>query len=194
VPEASGPGRELAQVLAIVKNYGFAYRMGTVKAITEAAREALGADAAAVRLIVDASHNMLQPETVEGERLWVSRANCCRPADGRPGIVAGDHQVPSCLIVGPPGCEDRLSGYDHGIGHLLAQARSADELTADGRGLGVERLRMVRGTTEVDRQQRVPLPQTPLLEETMERLAGAGFAEPVAYLRPIANLKHRVRQ
>jgi hypothetical protein len=52
---------------------------------------------------------------------------------------------------------------------------------------------MVRGTAEVDRQQRVPLLHTPLLAETMERLSGAGFARPVAYLRPIANLKHRVR-
>jgi hypothetical protein len=193
VPETSKPGRDLAQILAIVKNYGFAYRMGTVRAISDAVRTVLGADPASIRLVVDASHNMLQPEVIAGERRWVSRANCCRPAAGKPGIVAGDHQVPSCLVLGPPGCEDRLAGFDHGIGHLLERARAADELAVDGRGHHVSRLRMVRGTGEVDRQQQVPLLQTSLLERTMEHLSASGFAEPVAYLRPIANLKHRAR-
>ena len=71
------------------------------------------------RLVVDMSHNILQRELVDGEPHWVSRHNCCRPVPGMPGIVAGSHQVPSCLTVGPAGCDQGLVGYDHGVGHLI---------------------------------------------------------------------------
>ena len=192
VSEDSDAGRALAEVLAIVKNYGFAYRMATVAAIRDALVEALAVDPNQVELVVDLSHNMLQPEVIAGERLWVSRANCCRPAEGRPGIVAGSHRVPSCLTVGPPGCERAVAGFDHGVGHLLESAEAAGAVPEDPRGLEVRRIKMVRGTSEICSESSVTLLDPTVIEDAMATLAQAGYARPVAYLRPVANLKHRV--
>lgn len=192
VDEDSEAGRALAEILAIVKNYGFAYRMATVAAIRDALVSSLGVDRSQVQLVVDLSHNMLQPETIDGEALWVSRANCCRPAEGRPGIVAGSHQVPSCLTVGPPGCERVVAGFDHGVGYLLEQATAAGALDPDPRHLQVQRIKMVRGTPEVCSETTLPLLTSTVLDDAIVTLAASGFAQPVAYLRPVANLKHRV--
>lgn len=188
----SDAGRTLAAVLAVVKNYGFAYRMATVKAVMDAVADGLGQDRAAMGLVVDLSHNILQPEVLQGEELWVSRANSCRPRPGRPGIVAGSNQIASCLVVGSPRCDEVLSGFDHGIGHLLERAGAEGRLTPDPRDLGVERLKMVRGTDTVVATDTLPLLTTDLMDRTLDTLSSSGFVEPVAHLRPVANLKHKV--
>lgn len=192
VPTGSDVGRTLAMTLAVIKNYGFAYRMATVRAITDAVAEATGQDPTATGLVTDTSHNILQPESFGSEQVWVSRANCCRPAEGRPGIVAGSNQVGSCLTIGAPGCEDLLAGFDHGIGYLLERARAEGTLGEDPRGARTVRLRMIRGTDVIDRFEHLPVLRTRLMDDTVETLSGAGFVEAVAHLRPVANLKHKV--
>lgn len=188
----SEEGRRLAAVLAVIKNYGYGYRMGTVKAIGDALDEVFGNDAAGFDLLVDMSHNILQPETIGGEELWVSRHNCCRPIEGFPGIVAGNHQVPSYLTVGPPGCGEELSGYDHGVGALLQEAERSEPLSPDPRGAEVRRVRMKRGSTDIESSEVLPLLDTRVIDETIGELSRQGRTRPVATVRPIGTLKHVV--
>lgn len=187
----SEQGQALSNVLRVIKNYGFAYRMGTVKAITDALHHVLGIDRDGAGLVVDMSHNMLQPESINGEVLWISRHNCCRPVTGMAGIVAGDHQVPSCLTVGPQHCDDKVAGYDHGVGFLIERARQQAPLDTDPRGLETHRLRMTRGTDQLHERQVLPLLAPYIIEGAMASLEESGFARPVAYLRPLATLKHK---
>ena len=188
----SHEGHALAGVLRVIKNYGFAYRTATMKAIVDALDAVLGVDAEDVDLVVDMSHNILQPEMIGDEEFWVSRHNCCRPRPGMPGIVAGNHQVPSCLTVGPPGCDTRLSGYDHGVGFLIDQAAENGDLTRDPEQREVTRLKMVRGASEVHSVDRFPLLGSQVTEGAVDTLSAAGMTDPVAYLRPLATLKHKV--
>lgn len=192
VDAASAEGVALARVLAIIKNYGFAYRTATMKAIVDALESVLGVDPDSVDLLVDMSHNMLQPETIGDEQFWVSRHNCCRPRPGMPGIVAGNHQVPSCLTVGPSDCDTRLSGYDHGVGYLIDQSVRNGGMSHDGAGRSVTRLKMVRGSSEVDSVDTFPLLDSHVTEGAMATLSEAHMADPVAYLRPLVTLKHKV--
>lgn len=189
VDSDSQPGRDLATVLDVIKNYGFAYRMGTVRAIIDAVVEVLGVDRA--HLAVDLSHNMLQSEVIDGEELWVSRHNCCRPVPGAPGIVAGNHQAASVLTVSPPGCDERLGGFDHGVGYLLDEATSAGQVAPDDRDLTTNRYYMTRGVDGIHRRDTQPLLDRSILDSAMQDLSARGFAQPVAYLRPLATLKHK---
>ncbi len=192
VEEDSGPGRMLATAFHVVKNYGFAYRMGTVRAILDALAEVLNCGQDRAKLLVDISHNILQPERIDGKRLWVSRHNACRPIEGFPGIVAGSNQVPSCITIGPAGCEERLGGYDHGVGILLEKAIAAGEVAPDPRGLTTERVKMIRGTEQVHSRDPQPLLDATVIERAMTALTDANFARPVAYVRPLKTLKHKI--
>lgn len=185
-------GQMLASVLRVIKNYGFAYRTATMKAIVDALETVLGVGGDDVDLVVDMSHNILQPETIDGEEFWVSRHNCCRPRPGMPGIVAGNHQVPSCITVGPPDCDTRLSGYDHGVGYLIDQASQNGGLRRDPREHDVTRYRMIRGTDDVHSIETLPLLDAGVTEDALGTLSDAGMTRPVAYLRPLATLKHKV--
>lgn len=184
-------GVAYANTLNVIKNYGFAYRMATIAAIFDAVHEVTGAERDSNRLVVDMSHNMLQPEMIDEKTRWVSRHNCCRPRPGMPGIVAGNHQVPSCITIGPPGCDAKLSGYDHGVGFLIDQAQLDDELGADPRGLEVRRLSMTRGTSRLLEEKVLPLLNRSPLDSALQRLSDAEMTRPVAFLRPLATLKHK---
>lgn len=188
----SEQGAAYENVLNVIKNYGFAYRTGTIKAILDAVHAVVGEGDGSDRLIVDLSHNILQPEDIGGERLWVSRHNCCRPVPKGPGIVAGNHQVPSCLTIGLPGCDETISGYDHGIGHLINVAQSNGGIRPDPRGLTTERVIMTRGTSSVHETQTLPLLERQILDRTMRTLEEQGSARPVALVRPLVTLKHKV--
>lgn len=192
VDAESPQGRTLAATLGVIKNYGFAYRTATMKAIVDALDTVLGVGADDVDLIVDMSHNILQSETIGDETFWVSRHNCCRPRPGMAGIVAGNHQVPSCITVGPSACDTHLSGYDHGVGYLIDRARGGGELRTDPDGRTVTRYTMVRGTPKVHRVDTFPLLDATVTETAMGTLSSAGMADPVAYVRPLATLKHKV--
>lgn len=188
---ASQQGMAYANALKVINNYGFAYRTATMAAIVDALQEVTGADRDSNRLIVDMSHNMLQPETINGRERWVSRHNCCRPVPGFPGIVAGSHQVPSCLTIGPEGTGSKLSGYDHGVGFLIDQVQTGGGIPADPRGLQIRRLSMTRGTDQLHEERVMPLLERQPLDDAMSTLSESGMARPVAYLRPLATLKHK---
>jgi tRNA-splicing ligase RtcB len=187
----SEQGAAYASALNVINNYGFAYRTASMAAIIDAVHEITGAARESNRLIVDMSHNMLQPEVINGKEAWVSRHNCCRPAPGMPGIVAGSHQVPSCLTTGPNGTDSKLSGYDHGVGFLIEQAHANGGIAADPRNLEIRRLSMTRGTTRLHEERVMPLLERSPLDDAMEKLTADGMASPVAYLRPLATLKHK---
>jgi tRNA-splicing ligase RtcB len=188
----SDQGAAYANVLNVIKNYGFAYRVGTIKGIFDAVHDVIGTGSHAESLIIDMSHNILQPERIGSDEFWVSRHNCCRPVPGLPGIVAGNHQVSSCLTVGPPGCADSISGYDHGVGYLINEAQKRGDFAADIRGHEVQRMMMTRGTNRLHAIDTLPLLDRRCLDATLTELKARGTTTPVAMLRPLATLKHKI--
>lgn len=109
-----------------------------------------------------------------------------------PGIVAGNHQVPSCLTVGPADCDTQLAGYDHGVGFLIDQAGRNGKLESDPDGREIVRFTMVRGASDVYSVDRFPLLGSQVTEGAVGTLSATGMTDPVAYLRPLATLKHKV--
>ncbi len=191
IDAASEAGMAYANVLNVIKNYGFAYRMGTVRAIVDAVGSVLGTAPSDASLAVDLSHNMLQPEEIAGESLWVSRHNCCRPMPGDLGIVSGNHQAASCITISPPGSDQRVGGFDHGVGYLLEEAARAGQVVRDERNLQTDRFYMTRGSDGIHRQDTQSLLNRDVLDGAMSSLVAENFVRPVAYMRPLVTLKHK---
>ncbi|MDH3296318.1 MAG: RtcB family protein, partial [Acidimicrobiia bacterium] len=187
----SPEGEHLATVLAIIKNYGYAYRMTTVAAVIDAVAEATGRDRSRSSLLVDCSHNILQPEKVGGDDLWVSRHNCCRVIPEFPGIVAGSHQVSSCLTVGPEEDPGELAGYDHGIGFLLDLMEERGEPPVPHpSGVSSVRLKMKRGHNEIVERRTFPLLGSEPILETIKELEQMNAVRGAVLTRPVGTLKH----
>ena len=184
----SEAGEVFRAALAMATNFGYAYRLATVRAIFDGLRETISPSVGA-ELLCDVSHNGIFEEQRDGGRCWVARHNACRLEPGRPAIVAGAWDVPSQLGIGEAGAGDGLHSYDHGAGHLIERARAARQLGATRDT--VLRLRMTRGRgARVLGRESVPVLSAGPLDGLMECFADRQLMRSVVRLRPIGNFKN----
>ena len=187
--EERGPeGEAFRAAMAMAMNFGYAYRLATVRAIVDGLRECVSTGVRA-ELLCDVSHNGITEETLGGERAWVARHNACRLAPGQPTIVAGAWDVPSWLGIGVSDANGRMHSYDHGAGHLIETARAEGRLSPT-RDM-VLRVRMTRGRdAQVVGSRQVAVMRPGPIDALMDRLEAQELMRPVVRLRPIGNLKN----
>jgi tRNA-splicing ligase RtcB len=184
----SEEGRLLRQAMTMAINFGYAYRLATVRAIADGLAASFS-PRLEWRLFCDISHNGIEelPGT-DGVR-FVARHNACRLVPGQPTIVAGMYDVPSYLGVGNPAVSETLRSYDHGAGHLIESARSHDRLSV---GVGeITRFRMTRGRSgRVVSLKTLPMRSAEHMDGLMECFRTQGMMQRVIRLRPIGNMKN----
>lgn len=188
-PVASEEGRLFRRVLAMALNFGYAYRLATVRAIMDGVHEAVS-PTTRTDLLCDVSHNGITEEVWGGRRGWIARHNACRLTPGGPAIVAGAHDVVSYLGLGLDGGADgRRHSYDHGAGNLIDHFREQGRLTEEPHA--VLRMRMTRGkNAELTRNEAVPLRSQEPIDLVMDCLERNSIVRPVVRLRPIGNFKN----
>ena len=186
--EDSEEGRAFNAAMAMAMNFGYAYRLATVRAIVDGLRESVS-PRVRTSLLCDISHNSITEELVAGERQWVARHNACRLAPGQPTLVAGAWDVPSYLGIGLSDSNGTMHSYDHGGGHLIESARAEGRLQPTEQT--VTRVRMTRGRkAEVTRVRTVPVMRPGPLDNLMQKLGEHHLMRPVVRLRPLGNLKN----
>jgi RNA-splicing ligase RtcB len=184
----SEEGRLVRQALAMAINFGYGYRLATLRAIVDGLRESVS-PAVQAELFCDISHNGVHEHRTADGIECVARHNACRLESGRPTIVAGAWDVPSYLGVAGHGIEPRLDSYDHGAGHLIETYREANRLP-EAAGF-VERFRMTRGrSARIVGRERVPVRSAEPIDRLMECFEQRGMMHPVVRLRPLGNLKN----
>ena len=184
----SEEGRLLRQAMAMAINFGYAYRLATVRAIADGLAESFSPQLA-WRLFCDVSHNGIEERPgPEGVR-FVARHNACRLDPGQPTIVAGMFDVPSYLGVAEANVNEALRSYDHGAGHLIESARKGDRLAV---GVGeLTRFRMTRGRSgRIVSQKALPMRTSEPMERLMDCFRDQGMMQRVIRLRPIGNMKN----
>lgn len=188
LPEASEEGILFRRALAMAMNFGFAYRMATIRAIMDGLHEAIGAPTDA-SLLCDVSHNGISQEVVDGDDAWVARHNACRLVSGKPTIVAGSYDVPSYLGIGLSGMNGRYHSYDHGAGSLIEEQRRSGRL-AIAPGAMVRHV-MTRGRrARLVAREEFPMRSSAPIDRLMSCLQDADVMRPVIRLRPLGNLKN----
>ncbi len=188
IAEDSPEGLAFRAALAMAMNFGYAYRLATVRAVIDGLRETLSPRVQA-HLLFDVSHNGITNEQLGGESRWVARHNACRLVPGAPTIVAGAWDVPSYLGVGESDSNGHMHSYDHGAGHLIEQAREAGRMapTRDT----VTRVRMTRGRdAQVTSSRSITVLDSLPVDQLMQCLAQGGLMRTAVRLRPIGNLKN----
>jgi tRNA-splicing ligase RtcB len=184
----SDEGVLLRRAFAMAINYGFGYRLATIRAIRDGLREAISPHLPG-ELFCDITHNGAA-ERDGGEGFsWTARHNACPLEALKPTIVAGSCDVPSYVGIGIEGFHPRLDSYDHGAGNLIDHYREAGRLdTVPG---SVWRFRMTRGRqAQVTSRKEIPLRISEPIDRLMECFEQHGMMRPVLRLRPLGNLKN----
>lgn len=188
IPARSDEGLLMRQAMAMAINFGYAYRLATVRAVADGLAETFS-PGLAWRLFCDVSHNGIEERPSPDGLRFVARHNACRLVPGQPSIVAGMFDVPSFLGIGERDAPVQLRSYDHGAGHLIEQAREHDSLAV---GMGeMARFRMTRGRSGRLVSQKVfPVRSAERLDQLMKCFRDFCMMRPVIRLRPIGNMKN----
>ncbi len=188
LPADAEEGRLLRQALAMAINYGYAYRLATVRAIRDGLHQGIS-PGLPCELFCDISHNGMVEGDARVGHAWVARHNACRLEPGKPTLVAGAVDVPSYLGIGEGGGERGLHSYDHGAGQLIKGYRDAGRLTpASGR---VACFRMTRGRrARAPSREEVVVRTAEPIDRLMRCLEDHGLMRPVVRLRPLGNLRN----
>jgi len=188
IPAHSSEGVLLRRAMAMAINYGYGYRLGTIRAIWDGLHEAIS-PSLPERLFCDITHNGAAERSDAGGLSWVARHNACPLLAGRPTIVAGSCDVASYLGIGLEGADGRLNSYDHGAGNLIEHYRDEGRLEAVTGS--VLRFRMTRGRNAVVKSRKeIPLRTSEPIDRLMECFERHGMMRPVLKLRPLGNLKN----
>ena len=189
VPSESEEGRLLRQAFAMAINFGYAYRLATVRAIVDGLHETIS-PSVAWELFCDVSHNGIEERPGPAGTSWIARHNACRLEPEKPTIVAGMYDVASYLGKGSPGVDLQLRSYDHGAGHLIESSRQQGRLApAEGQ---VTRLRMTRGRRgKLLSRKELPVRSSERLDRVMDCFQKHGMMHAAIKLRPLGNLKNK---
>ena len=185
---ASEEGRLVRQAIAMAINYGYGYRLATLRAIADGLRETVSSRLP-IELFCDISHNGVNEHRDGAGLSFVARHNACRLEPGQPTIVAGAHDVPSYLGIGGERFAAGLNSYDHGAGHLIESYRDAGRLPAASGT--VSRFKMSRGRdARMLRRAEQPVLSAEPIDRLMDCFERHGMMRRVLRLRPIGNLKN----
>ena len=188
LPAQSDEGILIRRAMAMAINYGYGYRLGTIRAIMDGLQEAISPSLRG-ELFCDITHNGAAESGSEDGISWIARHNACPLEPGKPTIVAGSCDVHSYVGIGGGGIDARLNSYDHGAGNLIEHYREAGRLNEIPGS--VLRFRMTRGRKAVlESRKEIPLRTSEPIDRLMECFAQHGMMRPVLRLRPLGNLKN----
>ena len=188
IPALSDEGVLIRRAMAMAINYGYGYRLGTIRAIWDGLHETIS-PSLPCDLFCDITHNGASESTSPAGFSWVARHNACPRQPNAPTIVAGSCDVPSYLGIGEEGAGQRLDSYDHGAGNLIEHYRETGRL-APAAG-GVLRFRMTRGRSATVRSRKeIALRTSEPIDRLMRCFEQHGMMRRVLKLRPLGNLKN----
>ncbi|MBU2488308.1 MAG: RtcB family protein, partial [Proteobacteria bacterium] len=205
----SSLGKNYFAAMACAANYAWANRQILMHQAREAFEKALslGPRDVAMRLLWDVCHNVAKQEThiMKGREraLLVHRKGATRslgpgslllPPEfrktGQPVLVPGDMGRASYILKGTARAEaETFSSACHGAGRVLS--RSAAKKAARGRDIARELADkgiLVRWTGRATLMEEMPEAYKDV-SDVVDVVAGAGLAEKVARLRPLAVVK-----
>ena len=209
-PLSSGEGGDYFSAMNMAANYAWANRQVMMHLCRIVLARMFGIkDLESMPLIYDVAHNIIKLEehSVNGEKrkLLVHRKGATRAfppghselpekyrSTGQPVIVPGDMGRMSFILAGRQGAMDGSFGSScHGAGRAMSRKKAFKLAEGGGKGVKAELARQgieVRAAGNKTLAEEQPLAYKDV-SEVVDVVARAGFAVPVARMRPIAVVK-----
>lgn len=183
----SDEGRRYLTAYALAANYGYAMRALVYHICQRALEEVFGV--APKRLLVDSSHESIRSRKEAPGAELVSRKGACECIAGRPAIVAGSQNVPS-LLGEATGSSEWGFSYDHGSANFRKFLGDSPLLTPEEPAVVEQYVVAAKAPQwQIVRHRQFPVAARPAMEILARRLENQKILQPVALLRPVANLK-----
>jgi tRNA-splicing ligase RtcB len=160
-------------------------------------------------LVYDVTHNMAKPENHGGKDIWVHRKGATRAfppermagtpfeATGQPVLIPGSMGTASYVLVGGSRAAESLFSVNHGAGRVMSRTSATGHgRHGQRRSAAISDRRFeetMRGIRLICADRRAVKEEAPDaykdIDGVIEVVSGAGLADVVARMRPLAVLK-----
>ena len=209
LPIDSTEGRNYIGAMNAAANFAFVNRQVMVWFVRRNFRHYLGG--IPMPTLYDVTHNMAKPEVHGGGEWWVHRKGSTRafPASkmqgtpyaktGQPVLIPGSMGTASYVLVGREDAAESLFSVNHGAGRVMSRTQAAGKTTRKGAVLRPAAISDQRfeqtmdGVTLICANRHKIKEEAPDaykdIDEVIDVVTGAGLADKVARMVPLAVLK-----
>jgi len=187
-------------------NYAFANRQVMTMLIRKAFKKTMGKDSALqIKTLYDVTHNMAKKETFNGKSYFVHRKGATRAFDsehmkgtpfektGQPILIPGSMGTASYILAGTEGSKRSFYSVNHGAGRAMSRKQAAGKKGCEGAISDREfhsAMKNIFLLCENKRRIKEEAPQAYKdIDAVIETVIGAGLAETVAKMQPVAVIK-----
>lgn len=171
--------------LAVLMNFGFAYRLATAAIINDVLKNNFGDDKN-VRIILDRSHNHFTKEKINDEEMMVYRHNAERLEVGKLAILSGHKNHNSYIIRGGESISKTFYTIDHGLGTIINNKKTMQKT---GEKVDIHRFKKGLNLANFHSQKNIELMKNSLVEDYFSLMSKENIAHQVAELKPLVNIK-----
>ncbi len=190
VPFSSPEGQNYWKAMNACANYAWANRQFITWEIREAWKKTFGGNAEELKLVYDVAHNLAKLEEYDGKKVVVHRKGATRSFPGQPVLIPGSMGTASYVLVGAPDSMELSFGSScHGAGRVMSRTKAKkvvrgsvlkEELEAQGIA--------IRSGSMAGLAEEAPIAYKDV-EAVVDVVHGAGLAQKVVRLKPVAVIK-----
>jgi tRNA-splicing ligase RtcB (3'-phosphate/5'-hydroxy nucleic acid ligase) len=191
-PINSSLGKDYLLAMSAAVNFAFVNRQAITYKVRKVFEEVLGKDAKSLsmNLVYDVAHNVAKFETHNQKKLLIHRKGATRSFPGQPVIIGGSMETGSFLLLGEKEAMEKSFGSTaHGSGRTMSRAKAKKLIHGEKllkqlkeKGIYVKAASFSGVAEEAGFAYKN-------IEEVVKSVALAGLSKPVAYFKPIGNIK-----
>jgi len=143
-----------------------------------------------LNLVYDVAHNIAKFETFNGKKLLIHRKGATRSYPNQPVIIGGSMETGSFLLLGTEKALEKSFGSTaHGSGRTMSRAKAkklvhGEKLQKELRNKGI----YIKSASFSGLAEEAGFAYKNI-SDVVESIAKAGLSHPVAYFKPIGNIK-----
>jgi len=191
-PINSSFGKDYLSAMACAVNFAFVNRQAITYQVRKVFEKVLGkkAEDLAMNLVYDVAHNVAKFETHQNRNLLIHRKGATRSFPNQPVIIGGSMETGSFLLLGQKKSMEKSFGSTaHGSGRTMSRAKAKKLIRGEKlinqlkqKGIYVKAASFSGLAEEAGFAYKN-------IEKVVKSVELSGLSKPVAYFKPIGNIK-----
>jgi len=173
--------------LAVLMNFGFAYRLATAAIIDDLVKDSFGSDKQA-KIIIDRSHNHFIEENINNQKIIAYRHNAERLLPGGMSILSGDRNHPSYILKAGNSIDKTFYTIDHGLGSIIDYQKDLAEVNKKN-NVKIYRFKKGLKNSSFHTKFEEDLIYNNIVDKYFSLMSQEDIAHKIAEFKPLINIK-----
>jgi len=191
-PINSSLGKDYLSAMSAAVNFAFVNRQAITSQVRKVFEEVLGKNAKSLsmNLVYDVAHNVAKFENHHQKKLLIHRKGATRSFPGQPVIIGGSMETGSFLLLGEKRALEKSFGSTaHGSGRTMSRAKAKKLIHGEKLLKQLKEKKIYVRVASLSGVAEEAGFAYKNIEEVVKSVSLASLSRPIAYFKPIGNIK-----